>query len=127
MNASIEFLESLERSIDKVIESELINKKQSIGTRMLLIKVMTKSLHDSLEVSTHVNKSIVNINKLIEKNHTVYHNGLITKVEHDNNGHILWLKLVKKLQNICSPKVKKASKIDVYSLRAGINSLDNQN
>ena len=72
-------------------------------------------------------KGIQYLKDLHGKNQTVYENNLISEDEYIGNILLIRNKLKDKMVSFLISKKKKASKLDLYSLRAGIKNLDNEN
>ncbi|MBV8327905.1 hypothetical protein [Chryseobacterium sp.] len=72
-------------------------------------------------------KGIQYLKDLHEKNQMVYDNELISEDEYMGNILLIRNKLKDKMVSFLIAKKKKASKLDLYSLRAGIKNLDNEN
>jgi len=118
---------TLESAVDTVLKIDSLDNKQRSGTYLSLARVFEKMLDREFNISEQQSKSIKHLCNLIEKNYSVHANCLITNKEYNENGRVLWIKIVEKIKYITKPKIKKASNIDVYSLRASLQNINNEN
>lgn len=127
MNNTFVLCKTLESAVDTILKIDSLDKKQRTGTYLSLAGVFEKMLDREFNISEYQSKSIKHLCNLIEKNYSVHANCLITTKEYNENGRVLWIKIVEKINYITKPKIKKASKIDVYSLRASLQNINNEN
>ncbi|SMP16416.1 hypothetical protein [Chryseobacterium profundimaris] len=122
--SSIEALKSLEKSVEILSKHDFLSKQTRVSIHFTFARFIDKFMIKS-ELTEFQIKSINSLSKLTEKNKSVFDNNLITVEEYNANGK----KLLSKLVKILNPpeKKKKASKMDVYSLRAGLENIDNEN
>lgn len=120
-----QFLNTLDNAIDLISKQDFMTKKMRMALLVQNLNFMQKFMFNENGISEILGKQIVNVSNLIEKNKVVFDNELISIEEYNNNGKKLLTKLVKILNP--TEKKKKASKIDVYSLRAGLATIDNEN
>ncbi|SHL52341.1 hypothetical protein SAMN05444360_102180 [Chryseobacterium carnipullorum] len=127
MTDTFALCKALESAVDTVLKIELLENNHKSWTYLSLSRVFEKMLDREFNISEQQSKSIKHLCSLIEKNYSVYANCLITNKEYNENGYVLWVKIVEKIKYITKPKIKKASKIDVYSLRASLQNINNEN
>ncbi|SHL52376.1 hypothetical protein SAMN05444360_102181 [Chryseobacterium carnipullorum] len=72
-------------------------------------------------------RDLNNIEMLMSKNQNVFDNGLITKEEYLKNIRIIYFKFQEKAMSITEPKIRAVNKLDVHSLRASMQNIDNEN
>jgi len=72
-------------------------------------------------------RDLNNIEMLMSENQNVFDNGLITKEEYLKNVRIIYFKFQKKAMSITKPKMRAVNKLDVHSLRASMQNIDNEN
>lgn len=127
MDNTISVTRVVERAIDKSRDLDSVTGHQAAQTYLALARIMDNSLNNERSISQAQEKALRYICDLIDKNFTVFKSGLISGKEYNVNGEKLFNKLVSKLNVIIRPKTEKASKMDVYSLRAGIETLNHEN
>lgn len=120
----IEILENLEKSVESIAKHNFLTRQMRASLHLTLARFIDKVILNG-DLSEFQVKCIENICKLIDKNKTVFDNNLISSEEYNTNGKKLLSKLIKILNP--SEKKKKASKIDVYSLRAAVLNIENEN
>jgi oligoribonuclease NrnB/cAMP/cGMP phosphodiesterase (DHH superfamily) len=99
----------------------------SASYHLLFARLIDKSIHDSINVSDYQRSKINQLCALIEKNLSVFTAGLIDHHEYTSNTIVLYDKLKKQLIKFLAPKIKNATKLDLYSLRANMQGIDNEN
>lgn len=124
------FYTTVKRALDAFqndVHQRVFTNDASASYHLLFARLINKSIHDKIDVSDYHRNKVNQLCALIEKNLSVFNAGLIDQKEYTSNTTVLYDKLKKQLIKFLAPKIKTATKLDLYSLRANLQTLDNEN
>lgn len=117
-------IENAQEAFDTVREIKSIDKKLKVACCMVFLPILTRMMDKDINPPEEKLKVIQHLSALLIKNDSVYRSGLISKAEFEKNGIELCKNLYQKARDL-REEPKKASKIDVLSLRANMQNLNN--
>ncbi|GEM_PF-5822707 len=124
------FFKTVQRAInafDSDKHQGVFTNDTSASYHLLFGRLINKSLIGDVTISDYHRNKIDQLCSLIEKNLSVFSAGLIDQQEYASNTTVLYDKLKKQLIKFLVPKIKTATKLDLYSLRANLQALENEN
>lgn len=126
----IELFELIEKTSDSVniaVKNKLVDKNLRMYAKVKIINALIRLSSKSYELSNINQRKLSQLNGLVEKNRQVFENGLMNESEYDKNNLTLLNSILKIVAITTEHETTKMSKIDLYSLRAHMNNLNNEN